>query len=148
MIHFVAGRKKHLDRAIADDFWRATTNSAKVKKVDIEAYRYEMQLCCGVGHGTAITMIEYGTTNDLPCLFAALKRIAPTNDAELVCTASHLLEAIEKITSAKPGTSFPAWEKWWKDTYGADIPVAKPTIDDAIPLKERKRWREILLDKD
>jgi hypothetical protein len=123
------------------DFFYATRDSAAVNNVVVEAYRYGMRRYCGIGHGAAIAMMECGTTNDLPYLFAALKRIAPTNDAELICTTSHMLDAIEKITSARPGTSFPAWEKWWKDTHGTDIPVAEPAINAMSPEDRQRTWK-------
>jgi hypothetical protein len=79
----------------------------------------------GPGHSTYFFYAEHGKESDLPLLLYGLKQMGESH-GEFVCTRSHCLDALQKITGVKPGINHSDWQKWWRSKYGTDIPLWNP----------------------
>ena len=65
-------------------------------------------------HDGAIELQYIGDINSVPALLVVLKKNPPSPNGGMVCTTAHALQALWKITGAKPGNTYEDWSAWWK----------------------------------
>jgi hypothetical protein len=52
--------------------------------------------------------------SSIPALLVVLKKNPPSANGTMVCTTAHALQALWKITGAKPGIKYEDWNAWWE----------------------------------
>ena len=68
-------------------------------------------------HDGAIELMEIGNVSSVPALLAVLKKNPPMKFGDrlsFVCTTSHALSALRKITGHDAGNTFEDWSAWWE----------------------------------
>lgn len=66
-------------------------------------------------HDGSGVLARLGDLDSVPSLLAVLRKNPPLPGGAMVCTRGHALNALYKITGAKPGIGTEDWEKWWDD---------------------------------
>jgi hypothetical protein len=90
-------------------------------------------LTCPVGghHDAFLHLSRVGDAESIPYLLTGLRWQPYTGKGDvMVCTKSHCLEALRKITGHDAGRNYSDWAEWWAST-GSKIP---PT---AFPLDQQ-----------
>jgi|GEM_PF-2891033 len=80
----------------------------------------------GLSHDTYFFFQKHGTENDIPFLLYGLYSMGETTNGLIVCTRSHCVEALSKITGTNVGYNYSDWAKWWKEKHGAEPVQWKP----------------------
>jgi hypothetical protein len=64
-------------------------------------------------HDGAIELSYIGDISSVPALLVVLKENPPRPNGAMICTTSHALGALQKITGADPGLTYEDWSAWW-----------------------------------
>lgn len=63
-------------------------------------------------------LAHIGDISSVPALLVVLKKNPPYSNGTMICTTAHALQALWKITGAKPGTTYEDWSAWWEKYQG------------------------------
>jgi hypothetical protein len=81
-------------------------------------------------HDACGSLVTLGDASSVPHLIGALQffpdeEIAGKSGVGIVCTQSHCVDALERITGAKVGVSYSSWRQWWNRTHPGQ-PLQRP----------------------
>ena len=96
----------------------STGGKVNPKELNRRSEVHELMLKGEYLHDGSIELLSIGDISSVPALLATLKKHPPSPHGGLSCTTAHAIEALEKITGAKPGLTHNAWSSWW-DRYQA-----------------------------
>jgi hypothetical protein len=80
----------------------------------------------GPNHDTYLFFQQHGNQDDIPALLYGLQSMGETTNRAVVCTRIHCVDALQSITSARPGINYSDWVKWWTDKYETEPPKWTP----------------------
>ena len=72
----------------------------------------------GFAHDEYVRIIKYGygEIEDVPKMIRGLEYWGDvTNNATVVCSRDHCLEALKLVTGANPGPNAADWRRWWEE---------------------------------
>jgi hypothetical protein len=79
-------------------------------------------------HDVCAGLIGAGDSSSVPHLIRVLKLFPDHEPGKLeviLCTQGHCVEALERITKAKPGYSYSSWRRWWNQAH-PEKPIPAP----------------------
>lgn len=112
---------EEMDEAIA---WFHSLSSPQKRRIAHRALARPK----GNHHDALIVLTDHGDQSSIPYLLDWLKAQGELRGDGIVCTRSHCIEALEKITGKKLGYNYSTWKDW-------DCPTANHRIeaDTATP---------------
>ena len=81
-------------------------------------------------HDAFLVLKDAGDVDSIPYLLWAL-RWQPDTKGTMICTKSHCLDALRKITGHNAGENYKEWATWW-ETTGRHLPPS------AFPLNKKQ----------
>jgi hypothetical protein len=93
---------------LQDHEWWEKSSSSEKRKLAQRALKYPL----GFHHDACIILIDHGNEESVPYLLTYLKWYDYFNkdDDFIVCTKSHCLEALQKITGESLGDHYSDWK--------------------------------------
>lgn len=85
----------------------------KAERWEKEALEKEILLGKNLHEGPT-ELAAYGDINSVPVIIQVLKKYPPNERGVMICTASHALGALYKLTGANPGIRYEDWKAWWE----------------------------------
>ena len=109
--------------------WMNTASKEELKKV---AHKV---LTCPIGrhHDAFVLLLGVGDAESIPYLLTGLRWQPYTRKHDwMVCTKSHCLEALRRITGHDAGLNYSDWAEWWAST-GSKLPPTAFPVDQHPP---------------
>jgi len=111
--------------------WWENASAGEMRKVSHQVLRYPV----GNHHDAFLALEKIGNSASVPLLIRALKWHDSSGEDDFVtCTTDHCLSALRSLTGTDKGTSFAAWNEWWKNT-GSKTPLENfyPRVSTQTP---------------
>ena len=90
------------------------TEASPEEKAKRRVEVHELMLKGEYHHDGSVELEYIGDMSSVPALMEVLKANPPSRNGTMVCTASHALVALRKITGANPGIRYEDWNAWWQ----------------------------------
>jgi len=125
-----------------DRNWMRTASEAERLRVTEQIVSFPW----GNHHDAFLYLFDHGNAGSVPALLSGLR----WNEKSVVCTKSHCLGALQKITNHDMGPTYGAWAKWWDSNAGktreewildgfrvAGLPVSVPPDEESCRVLVR-----------